>query len=59
MFTARYYAPRQYAPRYFAEIGATILVTRFVALTLAARPSYTIGACPEYAIEPRPTLEIE
>jgi hypothetical protein len=55
MFTARYYAPRQYAPRYFAEIGATILVTRFVALTLAARPSYTIGACPES----RPTLEIE
>lgn len=51
MFAARYFTPRAFAPRYFAEIGATQTVTRFVALTLGRRPSYTVRVRPALTVE--------
>jgi hypothetical protein len=58
MFTARYYTAGAFAPRYYAKVGATVVVTRFVSLSLAARPSYALGAVPEHTVSPRTTLEV-
>jgi hypothetical protein len=58
MFTARYWTRRYFAARYWPKIGETVVVTRFVSLSLAARPSYALGAVPEHTVSPRPALEV-
>lgn len=50
MFPTRYFCDRMFAPRYFAKVGASISITRFVELTLGARPSYSLGALPAFAV---------
>jgi hypothetical protein len=58
MFAARYYTGRMFAPRYFVKVGDTVLVTRFVSLTLGARTGHAIEAAPALSVSPRTTLEV-